>query len=91
MEPENPQLTRPSLQARVHAAGRLARAARRGCARSIPRVFAGTRASNRGGVRPTILALLTGYLGSQGRSGAARTANAAFVPAGIRVTSSSSA
>ena len=87
---ENHALTRPSLQARVHAAGHPARAARRGCAPGIPRVFAGTRAKNRGGVPPTTVAPSTGYLCIRGRYGAARTARDAFVPAGTRVTSSSS-
>ena len=91
MELEDYTLTRPSLQARVHAAGRLARVARRGCARGNPRVFAGTPASNLGGVQPTIVAPSFGYPGSRGRSGAARTASAAFVLAGTRVTSSSTA
>jgi hypothetical protein len=91
MERANHPLTRPSLQARVHAAGRPARAARCDCARSNPRVFAGTPASSRGVVRPTILAPSTGYLCIRGRFAAARTASAAFVPAGTQVTSSSTA
>ena len=75
----------------IHAAERPARVARRGCARGNPRVFAGTPASNRGVVRPTILAPSTGYLCIRGRCGAAHIANAAFVPAGTPMTSSSTA
>jgi hypothetical protein len=91
MQLEDHTLTRPSLQARVHAAVRLASAARRGCARGNPRVFAGTRASNRGAVPPTTVAPSTDYLCIRGRCGAARTASTAFVPAGTQVTSSSTA
>ena len=91
MQLVNHPLTRPSLQARVHAAERPARAARRGFARGNPGVFVGTRANSRGGVRPTMLALSTGYLCSRNRSAAARTASAAVVPAGTPVTSSNSA
>jgi hypothetical protein len=91
MEQENHSLTRPSLQARVHAAECRARLARCGCARGIPRVFAGTRANNRDAVPPTIVAPSTGYLCIRGRFAAARTASTAFVPAGTQVTSSSTA
>ena len=91
MERVNHPLTCPSLQARVHAAGRPARVARRGYVRGNPRVFAGTRANNRGAARPTMLAPSTGYLCSRGRCGAAHIASAAFVHAGTQVTSSNTA
>ena len=84
-------LTRPSLQARVLAAARPARAASVDCARCTPDAFAGSRTSNPGAVPPTRPALSIGYPGSRDRSAAALVASGAAVPSGTSLTHSRSA
>ena len=60
--------SRPSLQARVLAAARRARAEVPGFARSTPGAFPDTPASTLGAVPPMIPALSIGYLGTPDRS-----------------------
>lgn len=83
--------THPSLQARVLAAARRARAATDDCGRRTPDANTGTRASNPGALQPMPLAHATGSLDSQDRLAVAPPASVAAVPAGMSMKRSRSA